>query len=183
MTDFYTAWHFLCEHPHFFYGGKLRGKNEPGFEERLSVMVVKLDPELDEITGDPVKDVMTQVWLECGPYDDPEGWEASLAQWANYGVPVHDIDLDVGADTFEIAIVLLAQKVLDRFGEYPEYRVCSHCLLNRPAGETDPEAEWFCSASCTTCGEVGFRTEPSEYGVRYISPREYFDCEHWRNRE
>lgn len=108
-TTFFDAWHFLDNHPMF---KKEEDKNKWGthghFRECLDIMVTKVNPANDTIEDDKSLNTKTVVWLECGPYDP------------RYGV--HDIDLDTGADTFEDAIVNLAQLVLDNpdYGDYVE---------------------------------------------------------------
>jgi hypothetical protein len=167
LDDFASAWHWLREHPAFFYAGELVDRKEPGFEENLDITV-------STDSGG------TGVWLEVGGWideDDDHGSEVHRFK----GVPCHDPDLDAGGETFEDAVKELARRVLAKHGDYPEHRVCSHCLRNRPAGPTDPEAEWFCSESCAACGRVEFRTEPvpGRATRRLVGPDEQFECEHY----
>ncbi len=86
--DFYTAWIFLLEHK-AFHGL---------FECGLYTMVVKVNPETNEVDDDDTKNTKVQVWLEHGGYDDE-------------GCHMHDFDLDCGGDTFEEAIIELATLV------------------------------------------------------------------------
>lgn len=108
FSDFYEAYHFLSEH-HYFEHGKWK---EPMFEEALTIAVVKVNPLTDAIGDDNNLNTKTQIWLECGPWEElPEH------EWHGY---VHDIDLDCGGDTFEDAIVALANLVHEKYGENPE---------------------------------------------------------------
>ena len=65
------------------------------FQACLDVMVVIDAPE-------PQDEPRTRVWFECGPY--------------NSVMIGHDYDLDVYADSYEEAIILLAEKVKDKYG-------------------------------------------------------------------
>lgn len=88
--DFYSAWLFLSEHKIF----------NDRFSYDLWFDVVKVDPETGAINLlDKSKNTKVEVWLEHGPYD--EAWEGCT----------HDIDLDCGGDTFEEAIIKLAELV------------------------------------------------------------------------
>jgi hypothetical protein len=108
FTDFHDAYHFLSEH-HYFEHGKWK---EPHFEESLSIMVVKVNPETKAIDDDESKNTLTNVWLECGNWEDiPDHG------WSGY---VHDMELDCGGDTFEEAIINLANLVLEHYGENPD---------------------------------------------------------------
>lgn len=108
-TTFFEAWHFLEGHPMF---KREQDKDKWGtygfFRDCLDIMVQKVNPENDTIDDDKELNTKTVVWLECGPYDPNHG--------------VHDIELDTGADTFEQAIVNLAQLVLNHpeYGDYVE---------------------------------------------------------------
>ena len=85
--SFYDAWMFLSDHK--IFNGL--------FECGLYTVVVKVNPQTNEIDDDPSKNTKVQVWLEHGPY---EGFEHT-----------HDINLDCGGDTFEEAIIRLAELV------------------------------------------------------------------------
>lgn len=90
--NFYDAYHFLRNHRIF----------NNRFEKGLDIMVVKVDPETNCIENDSKKNTKVRIWLETGPYllDEPHGCERC-----------HDLDLDCGGDTFEEAIIKLADKV------------------------------------------------------------------------
>jgi hypothetical protein len=178
VDDFHSAWHWLRDHPFFFYAnssGNPRMDGEPGFEKALDIMVVRVDPKTGRIEDDD-RNTATRVWLEAGPWHTSDQHNERFT-----GLPSHDIRLDCEGATFEEAIKFLARLVFRHEGSYPEHRLCSHCYCTRPSGPTDENAEWFCSAECEACGPVGFRTEPVDGSThrRYVSPHEYFDCDHW----
>ena len=60
-----------------------------------------------KIEDNKVLNTKVQVWLECGPFVD--------------GAITHDIDLDCGDDTFEIAIVELAELVRKHYSDNKEH--------------------------------------------------------------
>ena len=93
--DFYEAWSFLQEHKIF----------NDQFNYSLWIEVVKVDPEINAINPDTSKNTKVQIWLEHGPYDK---------EW---GGCTHDLDLDCGGDTFEEAIIKLAELVKAKYGE------------------------------------------------------------------
>ena len=106
FTDFYTAYYWLYEHPMFqeeainFKGDTW---NESHFKECLDIDIVKVNPETDSIDDDVNKNTKVQIWLECGKYDKECRW--------------HNIELDCGADTFELAIVEFANLVEEWYGK------------------------------------------------------------------
>ena len=168
IDNFYDAYHFLHDHPHFFYKGKMWDHNEPGFEDNLTIMVVKVNPENNRIEDDDSLNTKTMVWLECGGYSDITSHEMEIADSKSLlsGWRTHDWDLDCGADTFEDAIMALAKDVMEKYGDYPPYTICSHCLKNRPCEEgRDENEEWFCSDLCKEHGSYEIETEPTGHGT------------------
>lgn len=92
--EFYAAWIFLSEHKIF----NDRFNNDLWFE------VVKVDPDTNAINyKNSSKNTKVQVWLEHGPFDK---------EW---GACTHDIDLDCGGDSFEEAIIKLAELVKEKY--------------------------------------------------------------------
>lgn len=87
--DFYESWWFLLKHKMF----------NDRFVEELYIMVVKVNPDTNEIDDDNTKNTKVQIWLEHGAYIE------------EYNACSHDIDLDCGGDTFEEAIIELAKLV------------------------------------------------------------------------
>jgi len=69
----------------------------------LYIMVVKVNPLTNEVDDDQTKNTKTQVWLEVGPWSEQ--------------YHTHDWDLDCGGDTFEEAIIKLADLVKQYYGD------------------------------------------------------------------
>jgi len=105
FTDFYTAYQFLYNHPIFQEEVNYNNDtwNESHFKECLDIDVVKVNPKTNSIDDDETKNTKVQIWLECGKY--------------NKEFRIHDIELDCGADTFELAIIELANLVMEWYGE------------------------------------------------------------------
>ena len=117
MERFYEAWQYLESHP-IFEVGKLESSNGTlvpthRFDMSLKTEVVKVNPEIDD---DPSKNTKVQVWLEAGPYED-------LGITDGYDEPTgikgfsHDVDLDSREDTFEDAIIELANRIRDKYDQ------------------------------------------------------------------
>lgn len=101
FIDFYDSWNFLNEHG--IYKDKAHGISN--FQNCcLCIDVVKVNPETNTIEDDKTLNTKTQVWLESGSYED------------EHAQGCHDCDLDCGADTFENAIIELANLVFKKFG-------------------------------------------------------------------
>jgi hypothetical protein len=123
INDFYTAWRYLEEHP--IFGEKVIPNfnddfckefgitsdlgNEPYFESHfttsrcLDINVVKVNPITMAIDDNKELNTKVEIWLEAGAYRKE--------------CATHDYDLDCGADTFEEAIVKLANLVQQKFGD------------------------------------------------------------------
>ena len=113
FTDFYEAWWYLNECKSFqatekdlrqigYTGNFLKdvAENTSYFQESLIIEVQKVNPENDTIEEDEKLNTKTVVWLECGsPYYD-ENTKSILTY--------HNWDWDCGGDTFEEAIINLA---------------------------------------------------------------------------
>jgi hypothetical protein len=105
FDDFYEAYNFLKEHPMVHY-------NKINYFSRcLDIDVVKINPQTNSIDDDSSKNTKTEVWLEFGKYDLFEVYEGKSMESAQ-----HDYDLDCGADTFEKAIIELANLVFEKYG-------------------------------------------------------------------
>lgn len=87
MLSFYESWYYLEEHP--IFNGK--------FQNLLDIEVVKVNPKTKKIEDNVELNTLTQIWLEIGPCIK-NGYS-------------HDYDLDCGGDSFEEAIVNLAELV------------------------------------------------------------------------
>lgn len=108
FNDFYDAYIFLQDHgickckP--YINGKIADYENNYFVRCLDVEVVKVNPETNTVDNDTSKNTKTQVWLEFGA--------AFLALDISEHVRFeHDTRLDCGADTFEEAIINLANLV------------------------------------------------------------------------
>ncbi len=112
FKDIYTAWHFISTHPNFM--DEHEGVKFETFPHGLDINVVKVNPDTMRIDDDSNKNIKIQVWLEYGPYEllTLPGEEKSLNQ------TTHDIDLDCGANTFELAIIEMAELIKKKYGGY-----------------------------------------------------------------
>ena len=101
FTDFYTSYIYLQHHPIVIY------KGENYFHKCLDIEVVKVNPlnyEISWVNSD--LNTKTRIWLEFGPITNDT--ELGI-------IPSHDYDLDTGGDTFEEAIINLANLVYDKY--------------------------------------------------------------------
>lgn len=143
IENAYDAYWFLFEHPKFQVserveitteeadlgeaegrsisrdrGGKcfeyLEFARRHALETNLVIQYAKVDATRT-VNGIKSKNTNIECWLEFGPleYLYTADWdeETRLLQ-------CHDIDLDCGASTFDEALVILAQNVLDKYGDY-----------------------------------------------------------------
>ena len=106
-TDFYEAYYFLRNHRIF----------EGDFECALDIYVVKVNPENNHIEDDRALNTHTQVWLETGPTLAQSGEAYYNSRLFKEREFTHDPLLDCGADSFEEAIVKLADLVREYYGE------------------------------------------------------------------
>ena len=79
---------------------------------------VMVDPATKTVEDDPQRNTEVRVWLEFGPWHKPESLSDAEREAMPDGCAGHDIDLDCGATTFEQAVMILAQKVFERYGDY-----------------------------------------------------------------
>ena len=110
FSDFYKAFNFLRNHKlcecEIDQGN--RHKSVVNYFDRcLSISVVKINPETDEIDANMSNNTKTEVWLEFG------------RAFIDYNITndvmfEHDYRLDCEGDTFEEAIIKLANLV-DQF--------------------------------------------------------------------
>lgn len=137
MSAFYDAFWWLQNHPAFAEKGRMTKKlsqeayghpyKESGFDQALHINVVKVDPTTLRIEDDETRNTQVRIWIEVTVYLDPdvkdgpygyngEQWENDI--WMEHsGIPSHDYELDVGGATFEEAIIKLAAKVAEQYGE------------------------------------------------------------------
>ena len=96
MDAFYRAWEYLELHDAF--------KDKDGFErfeECLVIEVMKVNPKTMSVDTCEKKNTHVEIWLECGEWLDD----------GDYASGCHNYKLDCGGDTFEEAIIKLAQLV------------------------------------------------------------------------
>lgn len=112
FKDFYDAWWFLEEHPMFKYctDSKYKKQFEFGsFQESLDIHVTKVNPKTKKVEDNAKLNTQVEIWLECGGYIFDENF--------NDWISCHDTRLDCGGDTFEEAIIKLANLVLKFYGK------------------------------------------------------------------
>jgi hypothetical protein len=102
IGDAMDAWQYLCEHE--IFQKKIDGFGISKFKSKcLDIAIEKVNPATDSIDDDSSLNTKIEVWLECGPYEE------------EYDNGMHDVDLDCGADTFEEAIIVLANLVYAKY--------------------------------------------------------------------
>ena len=108
FKDFFEAWWFLKHHKIFFSHIKSHKRiiAVSRFQECLDISAHYVDPDTRQVEDDNSRNTQLEIWLECGPWSH------------EHGTPTGDYDLDCGADTFEAAIIALAELVLAKYGEY-----------------------------------------------------------------
>lgn len=104
MEEFYEAWNYLNNHRIFQvpFGDNVSISH---FQKALDIDVVKVNPLNMTKEDDETLNTKVEIWLEAGPAFVEDG--KILYQ--------HDIDLDVGGDTFEVAIINLAKEVAKKY--------------------------------------------------------------------
>lgn len=107
FKDFYTAYTYLDKHPIFAYYENNRPSTYSRFQNCLYIYVVKVNPDTNEIDDNYDLNTKIAVWLEAGPY-------------LKDNVQAHDVDLDCGGDTFEEAIISLANLVQEYYTDDKE---------------------------------------------------------------
>ena len=110
FSDFYEAFNFLRNHKLCeceIDQGNRRKSVVNYFDRCLSISVVKINPETDEIDANMSNNTKTEVWLEFGrAFIDHSITDDVMFE--------HDYRLDCEGDTFEEAIIKLANLV-DQF--------------------------------------------------------------------
>lgn len=106
FTDFYEAWDYVSSHPANSIDRKKRHYSENHFLKGcLDMMVVRVNPKTN-IRENPDREHLntkTQFWLEYG-----EIYTDRMDGLIKCG---HDLHLDCGGDTFEEAIINLANNM------------------------------------------------------------------------
>ena len=109
FDDFYQAYNFLKNHKMCECEMEINKSKKSkylinNFDRCLDISVVKVNPETEEIDKDMKSNTKTEVWLEFGrAFIDNEISDNVMFE--------HDYRLDCGADTFEEAIIKLANLV------------------------------------------------------------------------
>lgn len=125
MKSFYEAYNWLERHPVFFTPKPMTDDGDnyslEGFCKSLEMAVVLVDPATKQLSKDPSKNTQVQVFLEVGLWTSLEGAKdlrlhRIYTDWTPR--PPRDEDLSSQGDTYEAAIIQLANKVLDKYGEY-----------------------------------------------------------------
>ena len=110
FEDFYEAYHFVTSHPANSLDRKVHSTydDENKFLQCLFMEVVKVNPDNVDEDGHCIREwkqdrthlnTKTEIWLEYGEVMQDED---------NHVAYCHDPDLDCGGDTYEVAILKLA---------------------------------------------------------------------------
>ena len=105
--DFYEAFWWLSEHPHYQYEFGGFGTNSFFQQAIIEIEVVKVNPKNNTIEDDKTLNTKTQVWIEPGTDFNNEWGVCETHEWF----------LDCGGDTFEEAIINLAEDVFRFYGD------------------------------------------------------------------
>lgn len=123
---FFEAWWWLHNHPAFYFKGPSiqatpGADKEPGFFRALDFSVQKVNPTTLRVEDDQTGNTHVRFWLEVGPWEAPTEEELENdTYWGDdwEGTPTHDYELDCGGDTYEEAIIKMAEKVREKYGDY-----------------------------------------------------------------
>lgn len=119
FSDAHEAWKFLQDHPIF------ENEEDSGvffFEDCLSIEVVKVNPRNKIREEDESKNTEINIWLECGPWIKASEFPEEAREHNLFGISSHDIALDCGSRTFELALCELATLVAKKYGLYGSYK-------------------------------------------------------------
>jgi hypothetical protein len=108
-----------------------------GYEEEDFLGVKSIDLLYSERYGKPWKFAKTSVWFELGYsryYKDKDGWASES---------VHDVDLDVDGDTYEEALIELAGKVKDRYGDWSCTPGNDNCIIPEWIVKNNEKEKYF----------------------------------------
>lgn len=112
MKDFMIAMDFIRNHKMMKQYEEGIGYSDffLGLFDCLCIEVVLVDPLTLEINDIHENNTKVQVWLEFG-FPECDDFGRGKREWLS----AHDISLDVGADTFEEAIILLAKRIKEKY--------------------------------------------------------------------
>jgi len=114
-NDPYLAWRFLNNHPLFWSLTVFKPASEQptiyvdtdkGFD-CIDTLMTRFNPKTKQHDSDSARNTQTQVWLEGGH----RAWTGEVEP-----TRYHDVKLDVGAKTYEKAVVKMAKLVHQRYG-------------------------------------------------------------------
>lgn len=106
---FYDAWWFLHNH------SMNRTEKDINYGTYgLDIFVTKVNPVTHAVDDDRSKNTLTEIWLEYGPYENVNRDDSTLLydNWQR----THDPRLDCGGETFEKAVIRLADLVRKYYG-------------------------------------------------------------------
>lgn len=138
--DAHAAWYYLDHHPVFWRFEKLGQEDYPAnhvahleHEYAMSrgwpeITPHKVNPDTNRIEEDDALNTRIQWWYEFGPWSLTPG-EPSIA--------THDYELDSGTETYEQAIIEIARKVHDNYGN--DRRVVDSEEWRKGGGDGDSE--------------------------------------------
>lgn len=140
--DFMNAWYYLDGHPAFWTFRQEfkceewppnhlhRLEHQQGITRCIFITPHKVNPETLAIDEDESLNTLTQLWYELGKMDllpgDHGGGVAVTSHW-------HDWQLDGGAGTYEAAIIDIARKVWESYGN-------DRIIVDTPRWESDDAA-------------------------------------------
>lgn len=163
------AWEYLITTKVFWCEGMDPGTEFWGnaFMQSLDIDVVLVNPETGEIDDDEMKNTKPEVWFECGePYFDERTRRIQT---------YHNVHFDCGGDTFENAVITLAN-IVHEYEESPEYK--DQVAQTAKAAEVVIRAqeEHCITGQCSGCAFVAARcAEDGMQGCPYFVPTEETD--------
>lgn len=112
LTDFYSAWRWLNEHPIFYrctreFHERGLTANRGILDGCVEVTPVKVNPVNLKRSEDPTKNTLLQFWVEV--------FARSLKP-EECTISTHDYECDTGGSSYEEAIVAVAKEIYERHG-------------------------------------------------------------------
>lgn len=109
--SFFDAWHWLNEHPVFYYFGEEAHErslvSNQGVREGLEFMPTMVNPETRTVSDDDDLNTKVDIWVEVFP--------ASLRIKGGLH-RFHDVSCDTGGSTYEEAVIMAAKLIYDEHG-------------------------------------------------------------------
>lgn len=108
-----------------------------GYEECDWFGVKQIDLLYTERYGKPWSETKVSVWLELGYsryYKDDSGWQSHS---------VHDVHLDCSGDTYELALIELAGKVKELYGDWSCTPGNDNCIIPDWICENNAAEDYF----------------------------------------